>query len=263
MKLSFQSQLEHELAQINAYYWVDYCHGRFAGDGPDHDLLKSIEVHVNRNETEAGLPAVGNAYWNGEKRSLNFSRGGMLPNGVAVLNTAYCDIVIHEYGYALLQCWGGQFLDGNGRAYAEGFGDSLVILVSGQPEFGRSLQGKGIALRDARKPARFQRRPLKPHVAGTAYSGFVWRLVENLRVTYRDKGGDQKAIQVAESLILDAARKHPHDIPSAVRESFLSDASAAFPLAGNPYKGPHFKELSDAASRTDITLEFVPIIPAH
>jgi hypothetical protein len=109
--LNFGASAEAELAQTSAFYWTNFAH-ELAQPALAGAALKNLPVKTNINAT-------CNAFWDGS--SLNFFRsGGGCPN------TAYSDVVMHEFGHGVDASNGG-IVDGG---YSEGFGDSLAVLYA-------------------------------------------------------------------------------------------------------------------------------------
>ena len=154
----------------------------------------------------------------------------------AAPNTAYSDIVLHEYGHALDDEQGG-IIDGG---YSEGFGDALALLATRQACVGRDFFGAGSCLRDASDVVTWPPASSQVHQVGRIYASFVQELVEQLS---RNLSEDE-AFAVATDLVLAADAGNPADIPDAVRLMFLADDDD-----GNPATcSPHFVELTSAAT---------------
>lgn len=223
--LNFGASGDLELAQATAFYWANEAR-RVAGILSPAELA-ALPVNVNINSS-------CNAYWDGS--SINFFRaGGSCPN------TAYADVVLHEYGHGVDAAKGG-ILDGG---YSEGFGDALAVLGTRQPCLGRDFLGSGTCLRPATDlvmwpPAAGE----EVHAVGRRYAGFTWELVQQLKKTY----ADDEAFALATRLVMAAAAANPSNIPDAVRLSFVADDTD-----GNLATcSPHFKELAAAADSRNI-----------
>jgi hypothetical protein len=223
--LNFGAANEAELAQVSAFYWTNLSH-QLSNTELDPNL-PNLPTRVNINSS-------CNAFWNGS--SINFFRaGGSCPN------TAYADVVLHEYGHGVDARQGG-ILDGG---YSEGFGDALAILGTRQPCLGRDFLGAGTCLRPATDvilwpPAAGD----GVHAVGRRYAGFTWELVQQLKKTYSDDG----AYQIATGLVLAAAAANPANIPDAVLLSFIADDDDGTLSNGTP----HFAELAAAADSRNI-----------
>jgi hypothetical protein len=219
---------EFKIAQVTAYYWVNEAHDFVKEYLPQTPTkLLNVSTHVNIDDR-------CNAYWSPSDQSLNFFRKGECSN------TAYRDIVLHEYGHGVDDELGG-ILDG---AYSEGFGDSLAILYTRDSIVGHDFYGPGKHLRDANEVVQW---PIvqggEVHLAGQAYAGFTWVLTQQLQQKYHN--ADQ-AFGVAKKLILGAAAHNPTDIPAAVQWSFFIDAEL-YPSPGGG-KSLHYDQLKTAAT---------------
>ncbi|UIJ91439.1 hypothetical protein Q1M62_00520 (plasmid) [Sinorhizobium meliloti] len=230
--LNFGASGEFTLAEVSAFQWTNLAFD-LAGEilDPSSDLvdLSAIPTRVNINST-------CNAYYFPSQVTINFFRaGGSCPN------TAYSDVVLHEYGHAVDHAKG-DILDGG---YSEGFGDALAILGTRQSCLGRDFFGANTCLRQATDlimwpPASGE----GVHAIGRRYAGFTWELVEQLKDTFDDNG----AFGIAERLVLGAAAASPSDIPDAVHLMFLVDDDD-----GNLANGtPHFEALAAAADSRNI-----------
>ena len=204
---------EYKLAQNSGYYAVDHAFEFVKGFLPDRPTkLPRITTNVN-------IDSSCNAYYDRGDTSLNFFRSFAATgnsNEKSCPNTAYRDVIYHEYGHAVDDELGG-ILDG---AYSEGFGDCLSILITHSPLVGTDFYGPGQNLRDARKVYLWSKvKDSEIHEAGQAYSGFCWELTRQLQRTY----GEAQAYEIATQLIMGAAAQNPKDIPDAVRLSFFLD----------------------------------------
>lgn len=224
--LDFNAVGEDELAQVSAFYWTNQAH-EFTKD--------IIGAGLDRLETNVNIDAACNAFWDGF--SINFFRsGGTCPN------TAYSDVVLHEYGHGVDDRLGG-IQDGG---YSEGFGDALAILVTRQPCLGRDFLGAGTCLRDATEVFTWPPPdPFDVHTTGRIYAGFVWELTQRL---VSDGNSEDEAFGIAKNLVLAAAAGNPFDIPDAVFLSFLFDDDDGDLSNGTP----HFAALAAAADSRNI-----------
>ena len=223
--INFGASSEFEWAQTTAFYWANEAR-RVAGILATSELA-ALPINVNINSS-------CNAFWNGS--SINFFRaGGSCPN------TAYADVVLHEYGHGIDAAKGG-ILDGG---YSEGFGDALAVLGTRQSCLGRDFLGAGTCLRPATDLVMWPPATNEGvHAIGRRYAGFVWELVQQLKKTY----ADEEAFSLATRLVMAAAAANPSSIPDAVQLSFLADDTD-----GNLATcSPHFKELAAAADSRNI-----------
>ena len=223
--LNFGASVDTDFAQTSSFYWANFARQTAGILSPTE--LASLPINVNIN-------SACNAYWNGS--SINFFKAGS-----GCPNTAYADVVMHEYGHGIDSAKGG-ILDGG---YSEGFGDSVAVLASRQPCVGRDFFGPGTCLRLASDvilwpPASGE----EVHAVGRRYVGFVWQLVQELKKTY----ADDDAFALATRLVMAAAAANPSNIPDAVLLSFVADDTD-----GNLATcSPHFRELAAAADSRHI-----------
>lgn len=224
--LNFGASTEFETSQVSAFYWTTFVHDLASPILAPTDLA-ALSTNVNINST-------CNAYWNGT--SINFFKAG---NGCP--NTAYSDVVLHEYGHGIDSSKGG-ILDG---AYSEGFGDSMAILGTRQPCVGRDFFGAGTCLRPATDVNMWPPAPGEEiHSVGKRYAQFIWQLVQELK----ENSSEPEAFLIATRLNLAAAAANPSNIPDAVYLSFLADDDD-----GNLSNGtPHCTELAAAAASRNI-----------
>jgi hypothetical protein len=212
--LSFDATTESELAQVSAFYWVNYAHEFVKPFLPGTlSKLANNEVHVNINDT-------CNAFWNGDDNSLNFFRSGDSSDGTShCVNSAYCDVACHEFGHGV-DAEFGEILD---AAYSEGFGDSLAILITQDSIVGRDFLGQSMNLRNAADPIQWPdvKDDFDPHVAGQPYACFTWDLIVQLKAKF--SGDEKKAYDTVKELTLGAAALNPRDVPDAVRLVFFVD----------------------------------------
>ena len=221
---------EQALAQISAFQSTNATY-RFA-----RDILDPLPAPRpwEMLPTRVNIASSCNAFWNGS--SINFYQaGGGCPN------TAYSDVVHHEYGHGI-DHWRGGILDGG---YSEGFGDAVALLITRQSCTGRDFFGAGTCLRDATAVDMWPPPPgTGVHAIGKRYGQFVWALVQQLKKSL----SDDEAFRIASRLTLGAAAANPSSIPDAVQLSFVVDDDD-----GNLANGtPHCQELAAAADSRSI-----------
>lgn len=229
--LHFGATGEFEFAQTSAFYWTNFARG----------FTESILApgELEHTPTRVNIDSSCNAFYRLSDRSINFFRAG--GKKIKCPNTAYSDVVLHEYGHGVDHMKGG-IVDGG---YSEGFGDAITILGTRQPCVGRDFRGQGTCLRLATDVIVWPPKPGESvHSIGRRYAGFVWELVQQLDNTYsRDE-----AFAIATELVLAAAAGNPADIPDAVHLSFLADDDDGDLTTCSP----HFKELAAAADSRKI-----------
>lgn len=207
-KVHFTASTDQQIAQTSAYRWINAARQFAIGIiNPEDSRLARLPINVN-------IAQNCNAFWfsDSKRPTVNFFQAG---NGCP--NTAYSDVVLHEFGHGVDQMNGG-IVDGG---YSEGFGDALAILLTRQSCVGRNFFGFGSCLRNAATAVSW---PLPAgttsvHEIGRPYGGFVWRLTQELGKTM----GQADAFLVAKQLILGAAAANPSSVPDAVQLSFIVD----------------------------------------
>jgi hypothetical protein len=218
--LNFSPTDELDVAQVTAFYWVNQA-AEFTKIKIG-DRLSYLPTRVNitpRNATE-----LGNAFWDGF--ALNFFRSFQ-----GFQNTAYCDIILHEYGHAV-----DSKLQGiHSRGYSEGFGDTITILMTRQPIVGRDFYGMGQHLRDAREDIKWTDEKVsegqgEAHDVGQVYAGFVWQMIQEFTAA-----GIPEPFDLAKRLVLDSAELDPKDVPDAVKLTFMVDDNDNNLLNGTPH----------------------------
>ena len=118
-------------AQVNAFLHTTKIHDFLRSRSGSWDLIDvSLRVNVNLNDT-------CNAFWDGT--STNFFKAGG-----GCVNTAYSDVVSHEYGHFVVQTLGlGQ------GGFGEGFSDCAALLnYDSGPILGRNFSGPGTNVRN-------------------------------------------------------------------------------------------------------------------
>lgn len=224
--IHFAASDEQGLAQTSVFYWTNVA------EQIAHGILAPADL--------PGLPArvnianSCNAFWNGS--SINFFRAG---NGCP--NTAYADVVLHEYGHGVDHRKGG-ILDGG---LSEGIGDAMSILGTRQSCLGRDFFGQGTCLRPAHEKIMWPPGPGEGvHAIGRRYAGFVWEMVQQLKTVHGENG----AFDLARQLVTATVAANPSNIPDAVRLTFVMDDDD-----GNLANGtPHYRQLAEAAESRNL-----------
>ncbi|MCG3123602.1 MAG: hypothetical protein GIKADHBN_02023 [Phycisphaerales bacterium] len=168
-------------AQANAFVHTIKTHQHFKDRVPSFTAL-DIQIPANVN-----INSSCNAYFDGS--SINFFRaaGGCV-------NTAYADIVSHEYGHFVVNRLG---LAQN--AFGEGYGDSCGVLIHDTGIIGTNFCGSGCHIRNI--DAANKQYPCSGaiHDCGQVLAG-VWR---DLRLKLSDDYGSAPALQIAGDLHVD------------------------------------------------------------
>ena len=157
-------------AEVNGYIQANVVRGWALVQNPLYPVIASqtnFPVNVNINDS-------CNAYY--DYSSINFFRSG---NGCP--NTAYSNIVHHEYGHHLVASGG----SGQG-AYGEGMSDCAALLIADDPVEGYGFQGDcNAGIRSAENTIPY---PCSGeiHYCGQLLSGCVWDTRQELDITTPD-----------------------------------------------------------------------------
>lgn len=207
--LNFDATSEVEFAQVSAFYWTNVAR-EFAKSILGPGELVNLPTSVNRSDD------VCNAFWTGS--SMLFYREGVDEDGITCPNTAYPDVILHEFGHGIDDFKGG-ILDGG---LSEGTGDAISILVTRQSCAGRDFFGPGTCLRPATDTDMWPPSPgERVHKIGKRYAQFTWQLIQELQGTSGISEDD--AYRIATQLTLGSIASNPSDIPDAVHLTFLAD----------------------------------------
>lgn len=147
------------LAEVNAYLQANVARDYLLVYAPTHPVIPTqTEFRVN-----TGVAGTCNAFYDGN--SINFFNAGG-----GCTNTAFGDVVWHEYGHHIVNTAG----SGQGE-YGEGFSDAFAMLISDEP-----VVGYGYALncnqgvRTASNIFRYPCSDPDPHWCGQLLSGCFW-----------------------------------------------------------------------------------------
>jgi hypothetical protein len=143
---------------VNAYYNANVARDFLLAINPEYPTITSqLDWPVNVN-----VAGTCNAFYDGA--SINFFLAG---DGCP--NTAYSDVVWHEYGHHIVNRAG----SGQGQ-YGEGFSDTVGVLISDEPILGYGFQGNCAAgIRTAVNNIQYPcDGPI--HDCGQLFSGCVW-----------------------------------------------------------------------------------------
>ncbi|MEK6701503.1 MAG: hypothetical protein AABZ53_04520, partial [Planctomycetota bacterium] len=110
---------------------------------------------------KTGVAGTCNAFYDGS--SINFYNSGGGCN-----NTAFYDVVHHEYGHHAVSTGG----SGQGQ-YGEGMGDCMGVLLSDQPVLGYGFQSCASGIRNANNTKQYPQNG-EIHDAGQLISGCLW-----------------------------------------------------------------------------------------
>ncbi|MGE0432317.1 MAG: putative Ig domain-containing protein [Planctomycetota bacterium] len=260
----FNNTSEFPKAENDAYYHTDFV-WRW--------LSTRIDTAVNDSyfdtfalETDVNHSASGNADFSDSGGQLN---GGTTPrirffraNGT-YRSTAMSDVVYHEYGHYADWAMGGLISDGG---LSEGWGDIVAAFITGDPELGEGFRQaddpvNGSGLRTCANNYQWNGND-EIHTAGTAWSGFAWRVRQGL-IAAEIAGnyvGPPSAIEYAEQLIFGALDANTTSVPDSITwvdifdvlnggdsftQQIIDDAAGAQGLGS--YTAPPFRILTMTA----------------
>jgi hypothetical protein len=157
---------EIRTAEMNGYIHANIVRDNCLAANPSYPTIASQTnwpVNVNLNDN-------CNAFY--DYSSINFFTSGGGCN-----NTAFGDVVHHEYGHHMVSTGG----SGQGQ-YGEGMGDCQGVLITGRSELGVGFQNCFGGIRDADNDMQY---PCSGaiHYCGQLISGCVWDLQEELMLT--------------------------------------------------------------------------------
>jgi hypothetical protein len=166
---------EFNRASVNAYIQANVIRDIVVAANPAYPTIGAqVDMNVNTN-----INTFCNAFYSTVNGSINFYRTG---GGCA--NTAFGDVVHHEYGHHVVQMGG----SGQGQ-YGEGTGDCMAVLATDQPKLGIGFNlNCSTGIRTADNTLQY---PCSGaiHFCGQLISGCVWdtrnMLVETEPLNYR------------------------------------------------------------------------------
>ncbi len=175
------SPSEFTTAQVNAFIGTTSIHNFFKSRAPSFTGL-DVQLPANVN-----IDSSCNAYFDGG--SINFFR-----NQGGCANTAYADVVSHEYGHFIVQQLGL-----NQNAFGEGYGDSVGVLLHDTGVIGQDFCGPGCNVRNIDGANKQYPCNGEIHDCGQVLAG-CWR---DLRLKLTDKYGSAPAREVASQILVD------------------------------------------------------------
>jgi len=215
-------------AEVNAYIEANTMRDIALLANPTYPVIASqTNWPINVN-----LGANCNAYYNGT--SINFYTSGGGCN-----NTAFGDVVHHEYGHHMVASGG----SGQG-AYGEGMSDVMGVIVTGRAELGIGFNSCTNGIRNADNTCQYQTSGCSScgseiHDCGQLISGCVWDMRENLQVTEPTDWEEISRDLAINSILL----HNGSSITPAITVDFLTLDDDD----GNLTNGtPHFDEINDA-----------------
>ncbi len=237
------------IAQINAYRESNIVRDFILAQNPDYPTIATqTNFPVNVNRTDGFCP--GNAWYSGD--SINFC----LPGGGAE-NTAFSDVVHHEYGHHLVNTGG----SGQG-AYGEGMSDVMSLLISDDNRLGVGFGGNcTTGIRDADNNLQY---PCSggSHFCGQLISGCVWETRNALAITDPDD-----YIDILANLAVNAVLVHTG---TSIDPSITIDYLTLDDNDDNIFNGtPHYAQIAegfgehsmDAPELQDLDFQFPNGLP--
>ena len=164
---------EINTAQTNAYEIANRTREKILAASANYPTISAqLSFTINTN-----IADVCNAYYDGS--SINFFTAGSGCN-----NTAFSDVVAHEYGHHMVQC------AGSGQSqYGEGQGDVTGILITDSSQLGVGFQSCSSGIRSANNSCQYSATGCSScgseiHACGQLLSGCVWSLRNSFLATY-------------------------------------------------------------------------------
>ena len=177
---------EYDRAEVNAYVWANLTRDWALSHFPNMPTIATqTEMPVNIN-----LGQSCNAFYDGS--SINFYTSG---EGCA--NTAFSDVVAHEYGHHMIAVCG----SGQGQ-YGEGGSDCNGILLTREPILGNGFLGNcNAGIRNADNDKQYPQTGAI-HDSGQLLSGCVWDVILNLGGPTSDAAIDRTSFLWINSICL-------------------------------------------------------------
>jgi hypothetical protein len=146
-------------AGVNAYLQANVVRDMVVTANPAYPVIGSqLNFRIN-----VAVSGTCNAFYDGS--SINFYSSGGGCN-----NTAFFDVVHHEFGHHVVNTGG----SGQGQ-YGEGMGDCMGVIISDQPVLGFGFQTCASGIRTANNTLQYpQGAGVAIHTAGQLLSGCVW-----------------------------------------------------------------------------------------
>ena len=149
-------------------------------------VVNKAKQYINSSWLKANLRAnvnlrkTCNAHWDG--RSVNFYSGNAKCANTGLL----ADVIYHEWGHGLDAKTGGI----RDRAYSEGFGDIIALVMTGSPRLGVGFfVESGNWVRDISEPKVYPKDRGEVHAEGLIIASTFW----DLYVAFKEKYGEPKA----------------------------------------------------------------------
>ncbi|MFO0784372.1 MAG: hypothetical protein U0636_11890, partial [Phycisphaerales bacterium] len=172
--LNSANTVEGELAQVNAYLHANIVRDMVLEASPAYP---TVSTQSSTFPVTVNIASTCNAYYSGS--TINFYASGGGCN-----NTAYGDVVHHEYGHNVVEKGG----SGQG-AYGEGFGDICALIITDNPIMAPGFQSCAAGIRTADNTCQYNASSCSScgsevHACGQLISGCVWDLRDQFALTY-------------------------------------------------------------------------------
>lgn len=149
-------------------------------------VINKAKQYINNSWLEESLRAnvnlrrSCNAHWDG--RTINFYSGNKNCANTGLL----ADVIYHEWGHGLDARTGGI----KDRAFSEGFGDIIALIMTGSPQLGVGFHVKsGKWVRDMSIAKVYPKDRGEVHAEGLIIASTFW----DMFVAFKEKYGDEKA----------------------------------------------------------------------
>jgi len=222
-----QANVEFLRAQVNGYIQSNVVRDYILRYHPTYPTIYAqLDFPVRVNRTDGYCP--GNAWYSGN--SINFCQAG----GISFPNTAFADVIYHEYGHHVVE------MGGSGQdQYGEGMSDCISVLITDQSAMAVGFTGDcNSSLRNADNTFQY---PCggESHYCGNLLSGCMWSLRNELLATnpllYRD---------ILSALTINSVPMHSG---SQITPQITIDFLTLDDNDGNIYNGtPHAEEICTA-----------------
>lgn len=152
----------NRLAEVNAYLQANVVRDMVLTALPTYPtIVNQFDGASGPFTIKTAVSGTCNAFYDGS--SINFYN-----NGGGCNNTAFYDVVHHEYGHHVVSTGG----SGQGQ-YGEGMGDCMGVLLSDQPVLGFGFQSCNSGIRNANNTKQYPQSG-EIHDAGQLISGCLW-----------------------------------------------------------------------------------------
>jgi len=163
--------VEYSTSAVNAYVEANFVRDYVLSYAPGYPTIGTqtfFDLYVNE-DSRSGITSC-NALYTGTQLVFWRNLGGCN-------NSAFSDVVYHEYGHHLVA------VTGNGQGqFGEGSGDVMGVLIQDSPVLGEGFVTCGVGIRSANNAIQY---PCggEVHDCGQLISGCVWSLRNQLVVT--------------------------------------------------------------------------------